>query len=128
MMKPLKNIQFFARVDILLGTGLALPKVGGFFLQFLHHLLSDKELVIDTYHTVLMQLLGIMVVLWGVVRLKQTAIWQIVYDCAARFFILLYLFYYYSQGQDVLLFFIGVELLGLYQLKFFFKKTRDLNA
>lgn len=122
-MNALKTIQFFASIDILLGISLVLPKVGTFLVQFLHQLLNDSVLRIDAYHAILMQLLGIMIILWGMVRLRQTAIWQVQYDCTARLFVLLYLFYHYYQGQDLLLFFIGIELLGLYQLKFLLKKT-----
>lgn len=122
-MKGFKTIQFFAGIDVMLGLTLALPKVGAFTLQFLHSLVSNQELVIDSYHLVLMQLLGIMTVLWGLVRLRQTAVWQISYDCIARLLVGVYLVFYCYNGQKVLFFFILIELLGFYQLRFVSQKN-----
>lgn len=122
IMKHFKTIQFFAAIDILLGITLALPKIGALALQFLHQLVDNQELVIDAYHLVLMQILGLMIVLWGLVRLRQTALWQISYDCIARLVVCAYLVFYCYNGQKVLFFFILIELLGFYQLRFISEK------
>lgn len=125
-MKCFKTIQFFAAIDLVLGIALALPKVGPFMLQFLHQLVDNQELVIDAYHLVLMQMLGLMIALWSLVRLRQTALWQISYDCIARLVVCAYLCFYCYQGQKVLFFFIIIELLGFYQLRFISKeKTKS---
>lgn len=120
-MRSFKIIRFFAWIDIVLGISLALPKVGTFVLQFLHQLVLEQALILDTYHFVLMQILGIMIVLWGLVRLRQTALWQISYDCIGRLVVCAYLSFYCYNGQAVLCFFIIIELLGFYQLRFLSK-------
>lgn len=117
-MKSFKAIRLFGWIDLVLGLSLAVPKVGTFVLQFLHQLLMEQALVLDAYHFVLMQVLGIMTVLWALVRLRQTALWQIGYDCVGRVVVCTYLGFYCYCGQSVLFFFILIELLGFYQLRF----------
>lgn len=117
-MSHFKTIQIFAWIDIILGISLAIPKVGAFVLQFLHQLVMQDPLVLDAYHLILMQILGIMIVLWGLVRLLQTATWQITYDCMARLFVCSYLVFYAYNGQKMLFFFIIIEVFGFYQLRF----------
>lgn len=123
IMKRFKAIRFFAWIDLVLGLGLALPKIGTLVLQSLHELIMEEVLVLDAYHLVLMQVLGIMIVLWALVRLRQTAIWQISYDCIGRVVVCAYLGFYCYNGQAVVLFFIIIELLGFYQLRFLSKEN-----
>ena len=117
-MKRFKVIQFFAWIDIVLGITLVLPKVGAFVLRFLHELVMEEPLTLDVYHFVLMQMLGVMILLWGLVRLRQTALWQIMYDCLARLLVCTYLGFYCYNGQKMLFFFIIIEVFGFYQLRF----------
>ena len=109
-----KVIQLFAYIDLLLGISLALPYWGIFLIQLLHTLVSDDGLIIDAYHALLMKILGAMVILWAAVRIRQPELWQIHYDCITRLFVLSFMIFYCCEGLTVILFFIFVELLGLY--------------
>lgn len=118
MKNALQTIKFFAKIDLCLGLFLCTPIVGPFLIQWLQGILSSEPLLINDYHVVLMKILGVMVVLWALVRIQHTAIWQLIYDCFGRLVVLSYLGFYCYQGLPILGVFIGIELLGLYQLKF----------
>jgi len=112
----MKLIRFFAGIDLLIGLTLATPVLGPWLLQLLHQQLDSGTLLLDEYHSVLLQVLGVMTILWAVVRLQQTARWQIMYDCTARLLIIAMMGYYYYQGTALLGLFIIVEWLGMVQL------------
>lgn len=111
----LRIIKLFAYIDFVLGLVLALPFAGVFVVQLLHGLLTSEPLTIDAYHSFLMKILGVMVILWAMVRIQHTATWQVNYDCVARLFVLSNMIYFCYNGLTVLVFFVVVELLGLYQ-------------
>ena len=110
-----KTIQFFAKIDVVISIVLIVPWLGAAMLPHVQYFLTNEHLVVDNYHQVLMQILGAMVFLWAMVRLKHTAIWQVQYDCIGRIGISALMLYYAAQGLVFLLLFVITELLGLYQ-------------
>lgn len=114
----LKTIRLFAAVDFVLGLVLLFPVLGPWMMQFLNQFFTNEELLINPYHATLMKLLGVMVILWAMVRLQHTAKWQIGYDCTARLVVIGVLLYYWMQGLSILALFLLVECLGLYQLRY----------
>lgn len=118
MKEALPVIRFFAWIDLCLGLFLCIPIIGPTLIQWVDGFLSSTPLLINHYHLVLFNLLGLMVLLWALARIQHTAIWQLKYDCFGRLVVLAYLSFYYCQGMPVLMLFIGIELLGLYQLKY----------
>ena len=111
----IKVIQFFACIDIILGTMLALPYVDVMVVEFMNTLVSSEPLLVDDYHSFLMKILGVTVILWGVIRVNHPELWQANYDCIARLFVIGFMAFYCYTGITILIFFIPVELLGMYQ-------------
>lgn len=119
-----KTIKCFAVIDLILGTVLVSPYLGVWTIELLHSLTAASTLPIDTFHAFLLKVLGAMTILWAMVRLRHTAVWQIQFDCFARLFILAVMIFYYYHGLNVLIFFMLTEFAGLYQLLVYYKRRQ----